>query len=152
MPRPHLSRARALGLFLIALGCASVPIDSRAAVRTALHADHETVAPGDTVHFIAEARNPTVERIRIGDRCGPALDVMVTRPGGVRQSVLATLDTNGTRACKSTRARVVAPGDSSVIMLRWVAPAQRGEYLARAGLRDTVGLSNLSDPVRVLVR
>jgi peptide-methionine (S)-S-oxide reductase len=52
---PRLSFARALGLPLIALGCASVPIGSRAAVRTALHADHETVAPGDTVHFIAEA-------------------------------------------------------------------------------------------------
>lgn len=149
---PRFSLARALGIPLIALGCASVPIGSRAAVRTALHVDHETVAPGDTVHFIAEARNPTEERIRIGDRCGPALDVMVTRPGGVRQSVLATLDTNGAHACGSARARVVAPGDSSVIMLRWVAPAQRGEYLARAGLRDTLGLSNLSDPVRVVVQ
>jgi hypothetical protein len=149
----RLSFAPAVALALSALGCASVPIGSRAAVRTALHADHETVAPGDTVHFLAQARNPTEARIHIGPRCSPALDVMVTRPGGVRQSLLAsTVGTNGVLACEPARAHVVAPGDSSVIMLRWVAPAQRGEYLARAGLRDTLGLSNLSDPVSVVVR
>jgi hypothetical protein len=147
------SFARTVALPLAVLGCASIPIGSRAAVRTALHADHEIVAPGDIVHFVAEARNPTEERIRLGPRCSPALDVMVTRPGGVRQSVLASsMGANGVLACEPAHAHIVAPGDSSVAVLRWVAPAQRGEYLARAGLRDTSGLSNLSDPVRVVVR
>jgi hypothetical protein len=142
-PRPFL----ALVALVAAAGCASIRTATGSAIRTALRVDRVTVAPGETVRFVAEARNPTADRIRLGEACSAGLDVLVTQPGGVSQSVQAA----GSPDCRGRREQIVEPGDSSVVTLRWVAPAQRGEYLARAGLHGPSGFSHLSDPVRVVV-
>jgi hypothetical protein len=148
----------ALPLFtlLAAAGCASIRTTTTSAIRTALHADRVTLSPGEAVRFVAKARNPTMERILLTETCGPALDVLVTQPGGVSQSVQGaamgtTADAHSSADCKGHHAQIVEPGDSSIVTLRWVAPALRGEYLARAGLRGPGGFSHLSDPVRLVV-
>lgn len=138
---------------LAAFGCASVATTSASPVRVVLQADRETVAPGESVRFVAEARNPSDARIRIGDECGPPLDVLVTLPGGASHSVAAaTMGADGAFTCGGNSRHVVEPGDSSVVTLQWVAPQQRGEYLARAGVRGSTGFSHMSDPVRLVVR
>jgi hypothetical protein len=144
--------ARPLIALLAAAGCASIPTATGSALRTALRADRVTLAPGQAVRFVAEAKNPSGDRIRLGEACGPALDVLVTQPGGVSQSVrVAALGADSEADCKERRGQIVEPGDSSVVTLHWVAPARHGEYLARAGLRGPSGFSHLSDPVRLVV-
>ena len=152
---PHPMSARPFVLpfvvLLTAAGCASIRIATDAAIRTAVRADRVTVAPGEAVRFVVEARNPTEDRIRLGEACGPRLDVLVTQPGGVSQSVQAAMGAGGEADCRKGGDQIVEPGNTSVATLRWVAPALRGEYLARGGLRGPSGFSHLSDPVRLVV-
>jgi hypothetical protein len=136
---------------LVVAGCASIRTATGSALRTALRVDRVTLSPGEAVRFVAEARNPTGDRIRLGEAGGPALDVLITQPGGVSQSVQAAMGTDAAADGTRRHEQIVEPGDSSVVTLRWVAPAVRGEYLARAGLHGPNGFSHLSDPVRVVV-
>lgn len=152
-PRSMRSR-RFVPLVLVLLavaGCASIRLATGAAVRTALRADRVSISPGEAVRFVAAAKNPTADRVLLGETCGSALDVLVTQPGGASQSVqVAEMGAEFSANCRQHE-HIVGPGDSSVVTLRWVAPEVRGEYLARAGLRGPSGFSNLSDPIRVVV-
>jgi hypothetical protein len=111
------------------------------------------LSPGDTVRFVATATNATDKRIQIGIACGPSFDVLVTLPNGTQRSVLSDLvGPNGAFICPLTPEHYVEPNSSRSLALQWVAPALRGLYTARAGLRRGDGLGNLSGSTAFVVR
>ena len=123
-----------------------------AGVKLSLTAMPSTVAPGDTVHLTATARNATATRLQIGVQCGPAMDVRIVTPGGQQRSALADATGRGFFTCELGPYHFVAPDSTRVVQIAWVAPAVRGAYVAQAGLRRSAGLGNLSAPLVLRVQ
>jgi hypothetical protein len=122
-------------------------------VSLTLEADPATAAPGETVHLTATAHNSTDELIQIGVLCGPAMDVLITTPGGERRSALwDLLGPDAAFTCELGPHHFVEPKSTRVARIEWVAGWSEGDYVAIAGLRREKGLGNLSAPVVIRVR
>jgi hypothetical protein len=122
-------------------------------VTVALGMTPSAASRGDTIRFSATATNATAQRIQIGIACGPSFDVQVTLPNGAVRSVLSDLvGPNGAFTCPLLPEHFVEPRSSRTLVLRWVVPSVRGRYVARAGLRRSDGLGNLSAAVAFSVR
>jgi putative transposase len=99
------------------------------------------------------ADHATSARAQVGVQCGPPADVVVTPPRGPAASVpAALLGGNGAFTCELGPHHFVDALDTRTAVLKWRAPAARGTYEARAGLRRGGGLGNLSDAARVTVQ
>lgn len=111
---------------------------------------------GDTVRFTAVAHNATRGPTYIGEFCGPGMDVVITPvdgPGGGR-AVSALQDMLGPMGefdCIGSRGPI-APGDSLVEHLWWVAPQQPGTYRAMASERTRPEVTNFTAPLQLWVR
>lgn len=139
-------------LALSALGCASVA-DPDAEVRVSVAAEPLSVAPGDSVRFVVEAYNPTERRIAIAGACGPALEVEVTTPEGIRRYLVAEGSVGPGYPCELDEQHFVDPGETETLRLVWRAPPLAGPYRAVAGLRaGERRLDNRSVPLVVTVR
>ncbi len=122
-------------------------------ISVALRADRTTLAPGETIHFTAVARNSTSTRVQIGVQCGPAMDVIVsTGRGQLRSVVLDNIGKDGAFTCELGPQHFVEANSTHEMLIGWTAPTIRGEYAASGGLRRSNGVGNLSTPVTVTVR
>jgi hypothetical protein len=111
------------------------------------------VARGDSVRFVASARNSTAERVTLTRHCGPPMDVVITGPDGYRVWLLSEmLGPHGDFTCEIRRSHYAEPEEVERQRLVWRAPKRRGVYTAVAGLRGENVLTNLSAPVRITVR
>jgi hypothetical protein len=136
----------------LAAGCASVA-DPDAEVRVSVAAEPLVVASGDSVSFVVEAYNPTDRRIAIAGACGPALEVEVTTPEGIRRYLVAEGSFGGGYPCVLDERHFVDPGETETLRLVWTAPRLAGPYRAVAGLRaGERRLDNRSAPLVVTVR
>jgi hypothetical protein len=109
-----------------------------------------TVAPGDSIAFVVTIENATDTLVQVGEQCGPAVDVVVTPSLSGSPSVLSS--GRAVFTCELGPQHFVASRTTRTVSLTWRAPGQRGDYSARAGLRRSDGLSNLSAVVRITVR
>ena len=122
-------------------------------ITTRLEVSPNPVTVGDSVEFRAWARNATDARVQVGQACGPAMDVVFSRPGQEGASALYTnLGSNGAFTCELAQHHFAEPRDSLLVRIRIAAPAALGTYEAIAGLRRNSGLSNLSASVTFDVR
>ena len=132
-------------LLLTVSAACSEPIDYLVVTLTT---DRQLAAPGDTVRLLASVYNPTSSVVEIGYGCGPSLDFRVTDPGGMTISLLE----GKFFICPLLDYHVLEPGETDSIPWTWTTPAERGAYMLRSGVRTSVGLRDLSSPVRVDVQ
>lgn len=110
---------------------------------------------GDTVRFTAVAHNATRAPISIGEFCGPGMDVVISpvdsADGGRTVSVIQEmLGPMGEFDCIGRRGPI-APGDSLVEHLWWIAPRRTGAYRAMATERTRPELTNFTSPLQLRV-
>jgi hypothetical protein len=118
-----------------------------------LSAQPLVAARGDSVHFVASARNSTGRRVKLSSQCGPPMDVMITGPGGYRVWLLSEmLGPHGDFTCELRPSHYGEPWETERQRLVWRAPNRRGDYTAIAGLRGVYLLTNVSTLVRITVR
>ncbi|MCU0626221.1 MAG: hypothetical protein MUF21_06990 [Gemmatimonadaceae bacterium] len=168
MPRldRSVARDRRVAAMLLAaaaiVGCAEgAPTDAGmtlsreriAGVTVRMTPSRSMVAPGDTIAFIVSITNGTDASIELQGPCGPEADVQVTPASNGNPSVLAAfVGPRGVFTCERGPHHVLEPRETQVLALQWRAPAGRGDYRARAGLRHHDGLANASPALVVMVR
>lgn len=160
-----IPRTPVFALFAGLAGCGSNPnapdgfggplprsSDMVAGIEVTVMADRATAALGDTITFAAAVTNRGNTRVQVGLNCGPSLDVVLAAREGLELSVLHTfVQSNGGAPCPSTEEHFADPGETETLHLKWRASA-RGTFTARAGLRRSAGIGNLSMPITVVVR
>jgi hypothetical protein len=114
-------------------------------VRTVVHVRPQQAAPGEPVTLLAIATN--VGRDTALQGCGQGLGFQVTAPDGRRHDPSA-----GPSICPLFDSNVLTPGETDTVTFRWSAPAVRGAYRVRAGVRSDGGLRALSAPEALDVR
>jgi hypothetical protein len=143
LPQSPVPMLRAAGLVEHVVDGVAVTLSARLLV----------VARGDSVRFVAAARNSTGRRVKLSQQCGPPMDVVITGPDGYRVWLLSEmLGPHGDFTCEIRRSHYAEPGETERQWLAWRAPNRRGEYTAVAGLRGVTLLTHLSAPVRITVR
>jgi hypothetical protein len=140
--------------FLLLIGLAAcgdvvgpeTPLDLR------IEAFPRTVAPGDSVTFIAFAYNPTNETIELDSGCGLSLDVSIRTPDGNRISVYEEMFAGAVPTCQHMWYHEADPGELIELEFSWEAPSKSGEYRAATSIRCRDGQCPKSETVRITVR
>jgi hypothetical protein len=117
-----------------------------------LSADRVVVAAGDSVQFTITATNRSPVRVKLGEQCGPSMDVVVLAPTGREQSALIGDREGAYFNCPLPGDFFADPGVSRTVQVGWRAPSLTGTYIGRGALRRTDGLSNESPPLRITVQ
>lgn len=111
------------------------------------------LTPGSIVRFRATAVNTTGSEIRVGDLCGPPLDIRVYGPGGTWVSLATGGGPEVTQEqCGPSPDQFLAAGATMNIEFQWTVPDQRGRYTAYGSVRRRTGspYSTPGLPVTVL--
>jgi hypothetical protein len=117
-------------LLLIGLAACGDAVGPETPLDLRIEAFPRTVAPGDSVTFIAFAYNPTNETIELDSGCGLSLDVTVETPAGNRISVYEEMLAGGVPTCQHMWYHEADPGELIELEFSWGAPSKVGKYKA----------------------
>jgi hypothetical protein len=110
------------------------------------------LTPGSVVRFRISAVNTTGESIRVGDLCGPPLDVRVYSPSHDWVSLATGMGPEGTSdPCPPSPEQFVAAGETMVVEYDWTVPEVRGRYSAYGSVRRRTGSPYSTPPLPVNV-
>jgi hypothetical protein len=139
-------------LLLIGLAACGDAVGPETPLDLRIEAFPRTVAPGDSVTFIAFAHNPTNETIELDSGCGLSLDVIVKTPDGNPISVYEEMLAGAVPTCQHMWYHEADPGELIELEYSWEAPSTPGKYKAATNIRCREGRCPAGKAITITVR